>query len=420
MTPHSDPTFDHPRDPGQLVDDLDDDPQGFAYSFEGSDGLLRTIVVEQLLHRAEGRNGWNSAVLEVKCVCSLSGCDWHEENKILKVYHLNMDDPVEEQFIWDARENAESSGEHWALDHLPNIIDAITCTITLPPEDEEEEEEEEEEDMDQDDSESRMDEDCEKHVLQLTILEKLHPLSEVQDLKELSQVFYDILQIHQWLYECAGILHRDLSSGNIMFRRKHGKIYGVLNDFGLSSHVQDTDLISHRAGTQPFMSVDLLNSNWEGGHLYRHDLESLFFVMLCLACRYDAPGVPATEPRPYSYWYTETNRNVYHSKNSFFLDPDFETFPIQPHFIGLKSWLEEIYCSFHFGYIQRPFFYSHDRYLKMKKSLGRINVGIADFDFDYDWTTLGKCASYARMRSIMSLFNGGSLATRWAGWNPER
>ncbi|GAW04677.1 methionyl-tRNA synthetase [Lentinula edodes] len=45
----------------------------------------------------------------------------------------------------------------------------------------------------------------------------------------------------QWLYECVDILHRDLSSGNIMFRRKDNKIYGVLNDFDLSSRVADMD-----------------------------------------------------------------------------------------------------------------------------------------------------------------------------------
>ncbi|KAJ4500779.1 hypothetical protein C8R41DRAFT_808912 [Lentinula lateritia] len=34
--------------------------------------------------------------------------------------------------------------------------------------------------------------------------------------REFAQVFYDVLQIHQWSYECVGILHRDLSSGNII------------------------------------------------------------------------------------------------------------------------------------------------------------------------------------------------------------
>ncbi|KAJ3790477.1 hypothetical protein GGU10DRAFT_253116, partial [Lentinula aff. detonsa] len=72
-------------------------------------------------------------------------------------------------------------------------------------------------------------------------------------------------------------LHRDLSIGNIMFRRKDGKIYGVLNDFDFSSRDMDQGPTSnHRTGTGPFMSTDLL----KGGHLFRHDLESLFNIML--------------------------------------------------------------------------------------------------------------------------------------------
>ncbi|KAJ3920159.1 hypothetical protein F5877DRAFT_65966 [Lentinula edodes] len=74
------------------------------------------------------------------------------------------------------------------------------------------------------------------------------PLSELEDRKEFAQVFCDVLQsalsfisLSQWLYECVDILHRDLSSGNIMFRRKDNKIYGVLNDFDLSSRVADMD-----------------------------------------------------------------------------------------------------------------------------------------------------------------------------------
>ncbi|KAJ3878220.1 hypothetical protein F5051DRAFT_428304, partial [Lentinula edodes] len=94
------------------------------------------------------------------------------------------------------------------------------------------------------------------------------PLSELEDPREFAQVFYDVLQIHQWLYECVGILHRDLSSGNIMFRRKDDKIYGVLNDFDLSSRgVADMDkgpTSNQRTGTRQFMSHDLLCPTWTG------------------------------------------------------------------------------------------------------------------------------------------------------------
>ncbi|KAJ4494915.1 hypothetical protein C8J55DRAFT_395108, partial [Lentinula edodes] len=129
------------------------------------------------------------------------------------------------------------------------------------------------------------------------------PLSELEDRKEFAQVFYDVLQIHQWLYECVGILHRDLSSGNIMFRRKNDKIYGVLNNFDLSYRGPTSN---QRTGTRPFMSRDLLCPTWTGGHLYRQYLESLFYIMLCLSCRYKKPGLPTAEPRAYSKWFSGT------------------------------------------------------------------------------------------------------------------
>ncbi|KAJ3926369.1 MAG: hypothetical protein NXY57DRAFT_738422 [Lentinula lateritia] len=78
------------------------------------------------------------------------------------------------------------------------------------------------------------------------------------------------------------------------FRRKDGKIYGVLNDFDLSSRVADMDkgpTSNQRTSTRTFRSLDLLCPTWTGGHLYRHNsiYESLFHIMLCLACRYKKP-----------------------------------------------------------------------------------------------------------------------------------
>ncbi|KAF5375479.1 hypothetical protein D9757_009950 [Collybiopsis confluens] len=42
----------------------------------------------------------------------------------------------------------------------------------------------------------------------------------------------------------------------------------------------------HRTGTKPFMAHNLLNTNWDKGHFYRHDLESLFYIILILSCLY--------------------------------------------------------------------------------------------------------------------------------------
>ncbi|KAJ3762934.1 hypothetical protein EV360DRAFT_66714, partial [Lentinula raphanica] len=230
-------SYDHSRDSEQLARDLKNDPEGLVgatYTFAISDKRRKTIAIERVLSCAEGTSGRSSVVAQMACVCSAngcltSGCEWHGESKIMKISSKSSTREPEPDLIFKAKEMATSTGNNWALKHLPNILESIT-------------------------------------------------------------IKYPENSFHQWLYECAGILHRDLSIGNLMFCRKEGKVYGVLNDFDLSSTVDrmaQGPSSKERTGTRPFMSPDLLDSHWKIGHLPRHDLESLFYIILCLVCRYD-------------------------------------------------------------------------------------------------------------------------------------
>jgi serine/threonine protein kinase len=69
------------------------------------------------------------------------------------------------------------------------------------------------------------------------------------------------------------------------------RIYGVLTDFDLASWRCDLDkdytkTSQQRTGTPPYMAHGLLDGS-EPFHLYRHDLESLFYIMLILATHYE-------------------------------------------------------------------------------------------------------------------------------------
>ena len=127
------------------------------------------------------------------------------------------------------------------------------------------------------------------------------------------------------------MLHRDPGINNIMFSRRGGQVAGILcdcdaaiivdeagdgqdvNDTHVSSpsvaegtsvqlrgseeivgnHKQDTKTsevhlvnnrrpthkVPHRSGTGPYMAIDLLVSKETPRHLYRHDLESCFFIV---------------------------------------------------------------------------------------------------------------------------------------------
>ncbi|KAI0085302.1 hypothetical protein BDY19DRAFT_450284 [Irpex rosettiformis] len=101
----------------------------------------------------------------------------------------------------------------------------------------------------------------------------------------------------------ALILHRDVSEGNIMYKKRDGEDWFLLIDFdlavGLRENGQPTGPSArHRTGTLPFMAVDLIDDiaaqesanrfyPWEPSlqHSIRHDFESLFWVSLwCAVC----------------------------------------------------------------------------------------------------------------------------------------
>lgn len=93
------------------------------------------------------------------------------------------------------------------------------------------------------------------------------------------QGLLDCIRVHRRLWK-AGIHHRDISDGNLMYRKGSDRqIYGALNDWDLSSLDVPNRTIEHeRTGTIPFMAIELLSSS--PVHLYRHDLESFFWLLV--------------------------------------------------------------------------------------------------------------------------------------------
>lgn len=96
----------------------------------------------------------------------------------------------------------------------------------------------------------------------------------------------------QWT---RGIHHRDISIGNMMYyETSNGAVKGVLNDFDLCSVHGRSSRIVERTGTMPFMALDLLTDNaWRGyvEHLYRHDAESILWVIVSIIGGYTAKGI---------------------------------------------------------------------------------------------------------------------------------
>ena len=138
------------------------------------------------------------------------------------------------------------------------------------------------------------------------------------------------------------------------------KVYGVLTDYDLSSWTASltldyTKTSQQRTGTPPFMARGLLDGT-DNLHLYRHDVESLFYIMLILATHYEiqAPkegeegGVrlrQGLKKLPYQEWFDQPSyKALANSKKAFF--SDFEDLDLSPGFEDFGCWLKALRVSF--------------------------------------------------------------------------
>jgi len=187
---------------------------------------------------------------------------------------------------------------------------------------------------------------------------------------------YPVL-VHHWLYDEPGILHRDLSFNNIMHRliewknaqgEREQKVYGVLTDYDLSSWTESmnpdyTKTSQQRTGTPPYMAQELLQGT-SPLHLYRHDVESLFHIMLLMSARHTI-GTPEGEEKPrvlmrgstglpYQKWFREWNYGSLGSfKESFF--SNMQAIELSPVFEDFRPWLRYLQHRFSKGFSLKAF-----------------------------------------------------------------
>lgn len=114
----------------------------------------------------------------------------------------------------------------------------------------------------------------------------------------------------------VGVFHRDISFENIMVRRCDGVVYGVLNDFDLALDLRQTsEELAQQGrtqitGTRLFMARELLQPKFQVPHSGRHDMESLFWVVIWFIYRYQdgqERALGSDESRPFDDWLATPN-----------------------------------------------------------------------------------------------------------------
>ena len=182
------------------------------------------------------------------------------------------------------------------------------------------------------------------------------------------------------------------------------KVYGVLMDFDLSSWTKDmkenySKTSQQRTGTPPFMAYGLLRGS-DFLHLYRHDLESLFYVMLILATHYEIQ--PPTEKEegglrmrqgldelPYELWFGQPTYKALASYKRDFIS-DLEDLDLSPTFKDFRDWLWDLRLSFRKGIRGREI---HEESAALRRHQGGVSEKGSAPGFDYE--TLGGHVGYS-------------------------
>ena len=149
--------------------------------------------------------------------------------------------------------------------------------------------------------------------------------------------------------------------------KREWKVYGVLMDFDLSSWTERlegdyTRTSKQRTGTPPYMASELLTET-SVTHVYRHDLESLFYIMLLVCGRYTLEdvedGVTKEVTRkvvrrkgnlPYKKWFNEQDYETLGThKTTFVLGV--RAIDLSPPFKGFLEWLTIIRLRLSDGFL---------------------------------------------------------------------
>ncbi|KAF8915051.1 hypothetical protein CPB85DRAFT_1433253 [Mucidula mucida] len=337
---------------------------------------------------------------------------------VIKICLPSVARTAEEKLVNKARAVAIDAGgdSHWVLQHLPRIFHSEDLPVISGSTQAHVAE------ILHNASYNTCKEDChcdETRTLRIVVMEELLPIDTLSSASDFGQVFFDVLNCHKWLHDKPRILHRDISMSNIMYRFDDDhNVYGVLNDMDLSSDLNDLEDLKatslRRTGTPPFMAIDLLGKDsHQPEHIYRHDLESLFYVMLILFARYEFIAAEPNDDRgerlvkrrkaPLGEWFDPTlSWDILAEKKQYFITdiPPVTSSLHMNHilsssFVAFRDWVRLLKLALRKGLVAR------------QEVALEEESGVKDPDFDRP--TLGHHVEFSSFYEVMKNFEGKPL-----------
>ncbi|KAF7357574.1 Pkinase-fungal domain-containing protein [Mycena sanguinolenta] len=157
-------------------------------------------------------------------------------------------------------------------------------------------------------------EDYERHHTRTLLTPVGKPLKSFDCTKSLTHALHNAIRHHQ-IASAAGVLHRDVSEGNVLFRevpRNEEKLNGFLLDWDYAEFTKDglkcfeaefpdrakisvytarDKSLKDFTGTFPFVAIAIIDSsNTKTPHESHHDLESFFWLIIWMILRHTTHG----------------------------------------------------------------------------------------------------------------------------------
>ncbi|KAJ3976588.1 hypothetical protein EV361DRAFT_268013 [Lentinula raphanica] len=246
----------------------------------------------------------------------------------------------------------------------------------------------------------------------------LESLPDLRTAKEYARLCFNIIQ--NQLYKHSQNFHSNTS----------------LDQDSLTDHLavpprvnnQLCDGFQYRTGTKPYVAHEQQSKKWTGPHRFRHDLESIVYVMVLTTFLYSNPKTK--DPKAGSdenYWYDFDSRQR-DSESHFFRTTKFVFLlghsewsppPIQAFFSGFDLWLQRLrFCLFR-GISTKNLRLAYQHRLTDKSEDDTDQDEIwpeLKLKEDFDEDTLGGWVSYDKLFLIMHQFEGEQLETYSLEW----